>query len=366
MSQNSKERNLGIELLRIVSMFAIVVLHVLGYGGVFAKINEMGLGVNSFSLMYSTAWFLEILCFFGVTTFALISGYVGYDGNYRVTNVVYVWLQALFYTVIFSVIFVIIGIETISFDLVSKTLLPVTTGHYWYLTYYVPVFFLMPIVNHALKSMNALTSKIIAIALIVMFSIWPTIFTSDVFRVNGGYSVIWLLTAYYIGAFIKKTDCFSSISTRRMWIMFILAFVVTWSFKIVVDILAGQGGSRFVEYNSPTILMMSVALLVIFSRMKPANPKAVILIKVVSPLSFGVYLFNCNIHIWENVIKDRFLHFAEYPVWKMTLCTILSAMVIFLLGITMDAIRKLVFDLGNLKQKLNIINDYIFKSHDVV
>ena len=69
MTQNSKERNPGIEVLRIVSMFAIVVLHVLGYGGV--------LGAAKGGATGALAWLLETICLCGVTVFGLISGYVG-------------------------------------------------------------------------------------------------------------------------------------------------------------------------------------------------------------------------------------------------------------------------------------------------
>ena len=47
-----EERNMGVELFRIVSMILVVMLHVLGHGGVYARTTLL-------SDNYKVAWFLE-------------------------------------------------------------------------------------------------------------------------------------------------------------------------------------------------------------------------------------------------------------------------------------------------------------------
>ena len=71
-----KERNLGIDLLRIISMLMIVVLHVLKKGGILenAEVN---------SAHYYVAWVLEALCIGAVNCYALISGYVGVNSKIK-------------------------------------------------------------------------------------------------------------------------------------------------------------------------------------------------------------------------------------------------------------------------------------------
>ena len=51
-----KERNLGIELLRIVSMFLIIVLHCLGLGGA-------GKCAPEHTVQNSILWFLTAACY---------------------------------------------------------------------------------------------------------------------------------------------------------------------------------------------------------------------------------------------------------------------------------------------------------------
>ena len=47
-----RERNYGIDLLRIVSMLMVVILHVLGQGGVLKSSEPLSVG-------YSVAWLLD-------------------------------------------------------------------------------------------------------------------------------------------------------------------------------------------------------------------------------------------------------------------------------------------------------------------
>ena len=72
MEKQKIERNYGIDLLRIISMLAIVLLHVLGHGGVLDTIG------NRFGTDYAVAWILEFIAYPAVNVFVLISGFVGY------------------------------------------------------------------------------------------------------------------------------------------------------------------------------------------------------------------------------------------------------------------------------------------------
>lgn len=42
--------------------------------------------------------------------------------------------------------------------------------------------------------------------LIILFSVLPTIAKNDIFGINRGYSVIWLLVLYIIRAYIRENE----------------------------------------------------------------------------------------------------------------------------------------------------------------
>ena len=66
---SNHERNYGIDLLKIVSMFMVVILHILGHGGVLEHALDL-------SLNDTIAWFIEILCYPAVNIFALTKAHI--------------------------------------------------------------------------------------------------------------------------------------------------------------------------------------------------------------------------------------------------------------------------------------------------
>lgn len=91
------KRNYGIDLLRLVSMFLIVVLHSLSRGAL--------VGVSPFNIHYEVGFLIEALTYCAVNCFALISGYVGVDSKFKYRRIVPIWLQVVFYCLIFTVFF---------------------------------------------------------------------------------------------------------------------------------------------------------------------------------------------------------------------------------------------------------------------
>ena len=63
-----KVRNAGVDLVRILSMFAIIIQHILNHGRVIKKYRK-----------YRELILMSIACYWNVSTYALISGYVGYN-----------------------------------------------------------------------------------------------------------------------------------------------------------------------------------------------------------------------------------------------------------------------------------------------
>ena len=54
LTPEKNERNMGVELFRIVSMMLVILLHVLGHGGVLSYSKHL-------SANYKAAWFLETI-----------------------------------------------------------------------------------------------------------------------------------------------------------------------------------------------------------------------------------------------------------------------------------------------------------------
>ena len=149
-----KERNYGIDLLRIVSMIMVVLLHVLGAGGLL----DATFGINN-----KIVWLLEVLAFCAVNCYALISGYVGVNSKFKLSNILILWLQVFIYNFIFYFIFLLLGKITFSFDVLKEMFFPVLSKRYWYFTAYFALFFLMPLLNFIINKNSKNPAKLFRI-----------------------------------------------------------------------------------------------------------------------------------------------------------------------------------------------------------
>ena len=50
---------------------------------------------------FKEIWCLEILSYWGVNGFGLISGFVGYK-KYKFSNLLYIWIEVFFYSILIS------------------------------------------------------------------------------------------------------------------------------------------------------------------------------------------------------------------------------------------------------------------------
>ena len=345
-------RNYGIDLLRIVSMFLIVILHSLGRGGILH-------GVDSGSTAYKLAWLLEIMAYPAVNIFALISGYVSYSDNEKkinYTNYVMLWLEVVFYGVLISLIFDFWGYPITIRDYFI-VMMPVTNNLYWYFTAYTGLFILIPFINNALRVTDNRVLKWLGILIIFIFSMFGTI--TNVFTLNDGYSVIWLILLFILGGIIKKCRIGINIRNYKIVTGIFLFYLITFCYKIYgfelafIDIRITN--NLFVSYTSPTILMVAILTLIGFSKMN-FHKLGTKLIKFAAPSAFSIYIINNHRSIWQYIMEDLFLPISKSSI-KVVVYPILFAIGFVIIAILIDKIRLLIFKWLHIKD----IVDKIFR-----
>lgn len=197
-----KERNYGIELLRGVGAFLVIILHLISFGGLLLNQN-----ITLNILTENALWAANIISYVAVDVFAVITGYVSWDKNRRWEHLVETWCVVFFYSVSF---FILNMILRNSFNLLTmiQSFFPILSVRYWYFTEWVAVFALEPFFNKSIASMNQETYSRLIKVLIVLFSIIPLISAQfrvdNIFSVGGGYSFLWLTVCYFIGAYYSK------------------------------------------------------------------------------------------------------------------------------------------------------------------
>jgi len=344
-----KEKNCGIELLRLVSMLMIVLLHTLGEGGLLSIIN----GVN-----YKIGWLLEIISYSAVNVFALITGFVNYsdeDKKFSYSKYIFFWVPICFYSVINYVIISWYTTKSINLILLIKSFFPVLFAKYWYVNAYTGLFFLIPWINKLIRNCSKKETNELMVVIFIVFSLFSNIAIpfSDPFMLNRGYSVLWLIILYIIGAGLKKNQTCDKKSKKYWFFIFLLSVLIPWTIKVYSPIVP----NIFICYISIMPVIASISLISLFSQIKIHKMiKKVILF--LSPAAFGVYLIHSNIDFSSLFITKRFIEYASYPWYIFCFKVILTSLIIFISCLLLEKLRLYLFKV----LKINYFIEYFKKT----
>lgn len=353
------EKNYGIDTLRMLAMFMVAVLHILTHGGV---LNASA----RFTSQYQAGWFLQSAAFCAVDVFGLISGYVWIYAKYRYRNMIELWLQVLFYTVSITALIQVLAPDSISAMDWIRAIFPVMFIQYWYFSSYAALFLFIPLLNVILeKTERSLLRRCLGMILL-FYSCVQTLFYSDAFGTNDGYSAIWLMVLYLVGGYIRKYG-----SSRRGKVIPFLAgyFIIvslTWLSKWIIEhltlLLLGEvrAGNYLISYKSPAILLAAVCLLAFFEKMK-ISPFWERVIRFFSPMAFSVYLIHNHPLVVSILWKDRFIDYAKLP-WVIEILAVLgTALAINLCCYGIDYLRLRLFRRLQIRRKLDYLENRLLK-----
>lgn len=356
------KRHNGIDALRIVSMFMVVILHTLGHGGILSNTTPL-------SGQYCLSWFLEITCYCAVNCFALISGFVMYRSKPSISRLLQLWLQVAFYTLLITGVSFLFVPESRNLDSLISAFFPVSAKAYWYISAYFGFYLLSPLLNTALQNSNPKQLALPLLGLFILFSLMPTSLLADPLHLNAGYSTLWLYILYIVGACIHKYDIPAKIKTGWTFLLFLLAVLITLISKIALNYIGfEQYDDILISYTSPTIIVSGIALFIIFAKLDEIRPLQKV-INFLAPASLGVYLIHVHPIIWQYLIADFSLSFLNYNPIVMVLMVLGASCGIYLLCSAIELGRIKLFALLRIKDLCSKIDHFILKklhSSDVV
>jgi len=278
-----------------------------------------------------------------VDIYAIISGYVGYKENeygIKTSKYINLWLQVFFYSVGITVVALFVFPDKVGTESLIRSLFPVLSERYWYFSSYTVVFFLAPWVNRLIYSLDQKQLTKFVVLLFSVFSVITIItynFEKDPFSLEKGYSAIWLMTLYIVGAWIKKNKIFALLNKAKLFLLLIGSYVATCLLKFTIPALYG-----IVSYTSPTVVITAVFFVVLFSKFNfPVFINKVI--AFLAPASFGVYLIHVQPFIYNNVIKDAFLWIGESSFVLIPFEVIVCALIIMATCLAIEKVRLLLF-----------------------
>lgn len=251
----------------------------------------------------------------------------------------------------------------ISIKQLLQSFFPITSRQYWYFSSYFCLFLFIPFINILIKNLSKSTyKKLVYTILIVFCSIgWFSIlFNTDAFTLSNGYSFVWLMALYFIGAYIKiyekdlKKD--NMIKNLFLYILFILlAFLISTVIeKIKVNITGNIGYRSFmISYISPFIVSASIHLFLYFRNLKIEKYNKII--TNISSMAFAVFLIHCHPLVYNNYISNNFTKFTHLSLLNLLLIIVASALLIYVTSTIIEYIRVNIF------RKLHV-NEFVEKN----
>lgn len=342
-----KRYNYGIDLFRIISMYMIVLLHIVGFSNIadFDVFNS-----NNYLLCNLIRGFT----YCGVNCFALISGYVGIDSQFKISRLVANWIRVFWYAITLNIIL------SFFFDIDLYWWLtgffPVSMTAYWYFTQYFRMFFLIPFMNCFVKKVPKKYS-ILCFAGILLY----VFFNQD--KVDRGYHFLWLSILYICGALIKKHNLFSSVKIRHSLLIYILSSLLTVFNYILYDIKVYEVNLE--EYTSPTVFLAGISLLLVFSKIR-INNKMKKYIKKLSPLVFSVYLFHTHPIFFMKVLRGCLEKYSECNLLISIILITFVSIFIYIISCIYEKIRVVIMNVFHVDSKIKkidiLINETLKKS----
>lgn len=365
----SSERNYGLDLLKVISMFFVVCLHVMNMGGILDSFPQQ-------NASFWTAWFMEIAAYCAVDCFAMATGYLMAERTFRYRKILPMWLTVQFHSLVITIFLNRLHLEDISNLTWLSYLFPVTSSNYWYFTAYFGLFFFIPFANMLIASMSRKSFCILLLTGFFLFSVFGIVnfgdlSCSDSFMLSDGYSMWWLLYLYFLGAGIRKYNFFMSLNPAQAVAGYGCMVGLTWMSKFLIHqilarydqylpysyYLSVYGENRFITYISPTILLSGLFLFIVCLKIsipqwlhKP--------LKWISPLLFQVYIIHFHPSVRE-MLYNRFSSFSTYSPIMLMACILVVSLGIFVGCICIDWFRQQLFRLLRMEQLVNFAADKV-------
>lgn len=344
-----KKRMVSIDLLRIVSMMMVVMLHYLGKGKLLPEVTG-DISGNGY-----VAWGLESLSIVAVNVYMLISGYFLVETGFKAKRVAELVCQVLFYAILVPVVLVALGIistEKFTLYYLLQTVLPVQMQQYWFITAYIIMYLLSPVLAAGAKALTREQLRNTVMALLLFFAVSKSVLPFQLEVDAKGYDALWFITVFLVAAYIRLYGIpfFTKKETGRRGAMcYLLSCAGIYGVMLAVRLVYQKTGSldHFIQntyhYNHILNLFAAVSLFYAFSYVKiKEDGFAGRLIIKMAPYTLGVYLLHEQIDmrdLWPGWLGAT----LECNMLVFVGRGIVAVLLVFAVGIVVDMIRGFLF-----------------------
>lgn len=344
--QTSGARMLNLDLLRCLAMMMIIVLHYLGKGGLLGDVTAANMGAVG-----TVAWILEAFSIVAVNSYMLISGYFLCESSFRLSRLLQLYLQVWSYSVILGMLAAALGIlpaaeaDTHYF---LTLLFPVSMRHYWFMTAYVFLYLLLPLLAMAVRNMSKRQLSLVLTVLLTVFCVLKSVLPFRLETDSQGYDCLWYICVFLTAAYIRKFGMPFLESGWRCACLYAGGCIALFGeLMILRQVYLRTGSMELIlktsyDYNHVLPVIASVGLFGLFLEMK--SDKGHVLggaAGKAAPYVLGVYLLHENMGLrysWQNWFgADRI-----QTVPQLLVGTVSAVACVFATGVIVERLRTLL------------------------
>lgn len=316
------------ETFRIVLMIMIILLHVTGHGGI---LSEVEIESVNFYIVY----IIHGLSVCAVDCFIIMFGFFQCNKNIKIKKLYKLYMQIIFYSII---IFIAISIFTnqILVSNIIITILPIIYGRWWFITKYILLFLISPIINSILIRFNKNNLKVIVLVMISILYIIPTIFINSSIN-NDNYGLINLIGLYVIGYFIKVNEDSFNLSKYKYMIYYLLCMFIPTILNITISIYSNKASKLLWQNYNFFVVLGAIMLFLFFLNIKIESN----FINMIGSSTLAVYIIHD-----DPMVRSILYNIFETNSWAnekyMISYIFIFSISIFIFCIIIDKIRVFI------------------------
>ncbi len=340
---------MGIDILKIVAMFLIIIGHLLGQYGI-------GDGLSSTGSAFYTYQLLGSISCCAVNCYALCTGYLMINRIARPSRLIELWFQIIFYSVGVTLLFFLLmryGIIPARVKISAVQWLtnftPILRNSWWYASCYFGLYLFIPILNNLILKSGKSQIDLFLMVSIVLASASALLY-GDGLCFKFGYSVLWLVILYVAGAAINIYDIKGKHCLAKWGGVVLLTLFLSYVLdSLFIYRITGEAKSgRILRlYTSPLTIFASIQLFLFFSSIKDISSKRITrVIQMVAISTFGIYLIHTHDVVWDYF--ENYLSVNDSAL-ELIVVTLSVSFGVFIVCFIIDLIRRYLFEMLNVK-----------------
>ncbi len=360
-----KPREANFELLRILSMWMVVILHTLSRAD---ALVEIGMPLSSIRLVGN---YMESLCIVAVNVYVLLSGYFLSETTFRLQRLLRLLAQVFFYVLLIPLVLLLLGqgqnVQIHDLWSVFNYILPVSTEHYWFITAYVLLLAFVPVLNAGMHTLNQKTFQRMLWTALFFFCILKSICPVQLSTDHAGYDFGWFICLYLLAAYGRRYGFLSLLpekfrrriedaafrkrKKRAGLILYLLSTFLIWLLSFLLWIVYDRTGALAYysqvpfHYNAWLTLTGALGIFTFFRYCIIPEGRTAKVIRKLSPYTLGVYLIHEHRDLrdlWFPLVKKLIGPVPANPLLFIA-WVLAAAAIVYMVCTVIDWIRSRFF-----------------------